>query len=83
MPQPWKKSLNVLAWMLIVSTRKIDGQIEIVATNDDPNPALKLELTRTAVNFSDIQETKMTDHLVQQKSKEKHRSGAESSKYSR
>ena len=24
---------------LIVSTRKIDGQIEIVATNDDPNPA--------------------------------------------
>ena len=31
---------------LIVSTRKIDGQIEIVATNDDPNqPFPKLRLT--------------------------------------
>jgi flagellar biosynthesis GTPase FlhF len=49
---------------LIVSTRKIDGQIEIVATNDDPNAAIgpKLRLTTNpAVNFSDILKTKMTD----------------------
>jgi hypothetical protein len=48
---------------LIVSTRKIDGQIEIVATNDDPNSDIsQIQINHDpAVNFSDILKTKMTD----------------------
>jgi len=63
---------------LIVSTRKIDGQIEIVATNDDPNPAIpQVEIdNESAVNFSDILKTKMTDVPgTTEIDAEKHRSG--------
>jgi len=63
---------------LIVSTRKIDGQIEIVATNDDPNPAIpQVEINNEpAVNFSDILKTKMTDLSgTTETDTEKHRSG--------
>jgi len=65
---------------LIVSTRKIDGQIEIVATNDDPNSSMpEVEIKQDpAVNFSDILKTKMTDlPSTTAIDTEKHRSGPE------
>ena len=65
---------------LIVSTRKIDGQIEIVATNDDPNasrPEVEID-NNTTVSFSDILRTKMTDPPSSAEVEaEKHRSGSE------
>jgi len=63
---------------LIVSTRKIDGQIEIVATNDDLNSDISQVQTNhnTGVNFSDILKTKMTDlHSKADIATEKNRSG--------
>ena len=65
---------------LIVSTRKIDGQIEIVATNDDPNasrPEVEID-NNTTVSFSDILRTKMTDPPSSAEVEaEKHLSGSE------
>ena len=65
---------------LIVSTRKIDGQIEIVATNDEPNasrPEVEIN-NNTTVSFSDILRTKMTDPPSSAEVEaEKHRSGSE------
>jgi hypothetical protein len=65
---------------LIVSTRKIDGQIEIVATNDDPNSAIpQVQINHDpTVNFSDILKTKMTDPPdTTNIDKKEHRSGSD------
>ena len=65
---------------LIVSTRKIDGQIEIVATNDDPNSASpEVEINNNStVSFSDVLRTKMTEPPSSVEIEaEKHRSGSE------
>jgi len=65
---------------LIVSTRKIDGQIEIVATNDDPNSASpEVEINNNStVSFSDILRTKMTEPPSSVEIEaENHRSGSE------
>ena len=65
---------------LIVSTRKIDGQIEIVATNHDPNSAIfDVEVNnKSTVSFSDVLKTKMNEptNSVEIEA-EKHRSGFE------
>ncbi|MEL0034671.1 MAG: hypothetical protein VW712_17015, partial [Paracoccaceae bacterium] len=65
---------------LIVSTRKIDGQIEIVATNDEPNsPSPEVEINKNSTDsFSDVLRTKMTDPPSSVEiEEEKHRSGPE------
>ena len=37
----WKRSKNVWDEALIISTRRVDGQIEITATDDELKPAVE------------------------------------------